>query len=110
MKLEVSTKKLSNAGVARVEEVLKKKAEIRSAEWIVAASWDGYRVAAFPISTLNPAAPPEIAVEDNGWHQGGVPNKKPVAAIVKKLKRHCPSEKLEEAVQLVKNAVEALSS
>ena len=109
MKLEVSTKKLNEPGIEKIESVCGMKVERMEAHWIVAASWEGYRVAAFPISVLFSAAPPEIAVEDNGRNTGGEDNREAPSRILRKLRPKCPSKGLLDAIKLVKKAVNAIS-
>jgi len=109
MKLELSDKRLNDAGIKRITSQLKIPSEIKTAEWIAAVSWEGHRVAAFPISSIFHQAPPVIAVEKDGWHDGGIDNRKKTSHIAKNLKKHCKDKGLKEAIEIVKAAMRAIT-
>jgi len=69
----------------------------------------GQTVAAYPISILNPLAPPSIYMTDLECDEG-VSNKEPPSKIARKLKKWCKDESLIDAIKLLKKAIKALET
>jgi hypothetical protein len=70
---------------------------------------NGQMVAAYPISTLNPLAPPAIYITDKEC-VSGVDNRQPPSKIARSLKKWCKDDGLIGAIKLLKKAIKALET
>lgn len=97
-----AARKLESVGVT-VEEVNNKA-------WLLGVTLkNGQTVAAYPISRLNPLAPPDIYMTDSECDKG-VCNKEPPSKIARALKRWCKDDELLPAIKQIKSAIKALES
>ena len=70
---------------------------------------NGQTVAAYPISRLNPLAPPCIYITDKECNEG-VDNREFPSKIVSKLKKYCDDDGLLDAIKLLRKAIKSLES
>ena len=70
---------------------------------------NGQMVAAYPISRLNPLAPPEIYMTDKEC-VSGVDNRQPPSKIARSLKKWCKDDGLVGAIKMLKKAIKALET
>ena len=68
----------------------------------------GKTVAAYPISVLNPSAPPSFYIDDPKCREG-VHNRDSASKITKELSKYTKSKSLKAAVIMLKEAVEVIS-
>lgn len=67
----------------------------------------GSLLVAWPISSINPLAPPELFIKNKSMYSED--NRKGVRRIVNVLRPACKSKHLPEAVRLLKTAINSLS-
>ena len=102
MLTEQALRKLESLGVP-VEKVYKKA-------WLLGVKLpSGQTVAAYPISWINPLAPPEIYMTDPACDEG-VCNKEAPSKIARTLKRWCKDEQLVPAIKQLKFAIKGLET
>lgn len=70
---------------------------------------NGQTVAAYPISRINPSAPPKFYMTDTEC-DSGVDNREPLSKIVKGLNKWCKEDDLRPAIREMKRAIKLLES
>ncbi len=70
---------------------------------------NGQTVAAYPISILNPIAPPSIYMTDAECDRG-VDNREPPSKIARSLKRWCKEDDLIPSIKILKKAIKSLET
>ena len=70
---------------------------------------NGQTVAAYPISRLNPLAPPKFYMTDAECDEG-IDNRNPPSKIERKLKKWCSDDQLKPAIVILKRAIKLLST
>lgn len=76
--------------------------------WLIAIELaNGQTVALYPISIINPLAPPSFHMTQ--ITHGGICNTRQKKTIVNHLKRWCDDESLDDAVKYLKKAINSIS-
>jgi len=101
---------LSDAAFRKIEGDGIAVASVSHKAWLMGIDLpNNQTVAAYPISTLNPLAPPSIYITDIECNEG-VDNRKAPSVIARKLKKWCGDDKLISAIKLLKKSIKSLES
>jgi len=82
---------------------------IRNVPWLMAIKLRGGKtLALYPISTINPLAPPSFYMTDDKCTHG-IHNKKPIKEIMNEMRKYTESQSLVPAILLLKKAINIIS-
>lgn len=100
---------LNEAATTKLESLGMSVSKVYNKAWIFGVQLpNGQTVAAYPISRLNPLAPPSIYMTDSECDRG-VCNKNPPSKIARSLKRWCKDDGLIPAIRDLKAAINGIS-
>lgn len=108
MTVKLSTRLLNVLAVEKLESNGVNVQCVKGYAWLMAITLPtGQTVAAYPISSLNPLAPPSFYMTDEACDVG-IDNRKPPSKIVRHLKKWCSDESLTDAVKELRRCIKLL--
>jgi hypothetical protein len=101
---------LANAAADKIETLGISVRKVTGKAWLLGITLpNGQTVAAYPISILNPIAPPSIYMTDSECDTG-MNNREPPSKIARKLSKWCKDSDLTPAIKLLKRAIKGLET
>ena len=108
MRVQVNLSKLTDAALTDVGNIVPSEGVINK-PWLFGIKLRGGKtVALYPISSINPLAPPSFYVDSPECTEG-VNNKELTSKIVREMSKHTKSKDLKDAVLMLKRAVDVIS-
>lgn len=106
----LDTDLLNYCAISKIEDAGIEVSTVSGKAWMLGVMLNnGQTVAAYPISRINPCAPPSIYMTDKECDRG-VDNREPPSRIVRSLRKWCKEDDLIDAVKLIKKAIKSLES